>query len=140
MKNKTEHGGTTGNASGELKTHTRLGYGILASPPSATGAPAPTANTTPDTNGLTNSEAWDLVESIPVSALIDYFINKHGTDWVIDADVHTDYFSTIVCMKLQYKGFVESVDYLPPNTIRSHSPHVVYQKAYRVRRYEHADS
>jgi hypothetical protein len=99
-----------------------------------------TPGTDVDSNGLTNSEAWDLVESIPVATLIDYFINKHGIDWVLDADVHTDYFNTIVCMKLQYKGFVECVDYLPPNTIRSHNPNTVYQKAYRVRRYEHADS
>jgi hypothetical protein len=99
-----------------------------------------TPGTDVDFNGLTNSEAWDLVESIPVATLIDYFINRHGNEWVLDADVHTDYFNTIVCMKLQFKGFVESVDYLPPNTIRSHNPSTVYQKAYRVRRYEHANS
>ena len=95
MTNKSVLGGTTGKELGASSIAHRITYGILRNHHFATGAPALIVNTTQGINVTIEETIFKHVDEVPLDTLCDYWITKHGWDWVKDVDVHKTKFDSL---------------------------------------------
>lgn len=137
MMNKNEHGGSTGSELVASKLRHLREYGTQANPPSATGAPAQTVNTTQD---IKIGMVFNQVDNVSLDTLCSYWITKFGYDWVKDVEVHKTPFDTLVCMRLERENQLQTASIYNPALDAHKNKWPQYTTTYRLRREYRANS
>lgn len=73
------------------------------------------------------------VDEVPLDTLCDYWITKHGWDWVKDVDAHKTKFDTLVCMRLSYEQVLETTEIIVPEASAHKNGYPRYVTTYRIR-------